>query len=252
MLTQTLLPFLPQTTLTDRAHFTTSHTTPTLSPLPDIFSNLTPNEARRANAQRNTLGSHPDDDICYAITARDLYRLRKDAWLNAAILDGYFQRIEYHHNQLQPQTPCHFFPCLMYSTLMTFLPLQQDHVNWLLRDGLDPLTYSNIFFPINFNNVHWALIHCSLSQKTIHYYNSLPVTQWPDPLPLITAFLRFVQHRYPRHQVDFSTFHIATPLCPQQSNGSDCGVFTITIADCILRQLSLTRITPNSMDPSLH
>ena len=103
---------------------------------------------------------------------------------------------------------------------------------WTKR--IDIFCSNQIFFPININREHWALVCVSMLSKKIKYFDSLGtdgtrisrnILKWPE------------QESVSRTQKPISGFSMENIRCPLQSNGFDCGVFTLGFADLLANDL---------------
>ncbi|XP_074448561.1 uncharacterized protein LOC141745186 isoform X3 [Larus michahellis] len=99
-----------------------------------------------------------------------------------------------------------------------------------------------IFVPINLS-LHWALAVIDMRKKTVKYFDSRGQEGGDKICETLLKYLQ-EESREKRHvklNVSEWTVHSMEPHeIPQQSNGSDCGVFTCKYADYICRDRPMT------------
>jgi sentrin-specific protease 1 len=103
----------------------------------------------------------------------------------------------------------------------------------------DVLSKDKIFFPVNIGNTHWALAVVYVKRKEIVYFDSLK----RDGIRYLQALARWFQEDVKDKKetdVDTTKWILRSESnAPQQRNGYDCGVFTITFADFLSDDLPL-------------
>jgi hypothetical protein len=98
--------------------------------------------------------------------------------------------------------------------------------------------YRRLLFPINVNNAHWLLCVVDLDERTVQLYDSLQGSG--DPMPVAGGVIRdnvarYLQYREQKEQAaPGEGWTLTYADCPQQENGSDCGVFTCLAAERLL------------------
>ncbi len=198
-----------------------------------------------------------------SILHKHLVRLKRDVWLNDEIINFCFDvfkerdKNENKHEDLQS---------LFFSTFFMYMLRGNDEngyfrihyrnverwTNFLTKRGKSIFDYDKLFFPVNINNTHWALIVVFIKQKTVTYFDSMcgpkggvyfnrSILEW-----LTLEWLK-VNKTATHEQIDefvrqWQTID-AMPSLPQQSNGSDCGVFVLMNVDLISQNLSPTIVT---------
>ena len=97
---------------------------------------------------------------------------------------------------------------------------------------VDVFQQDKIFFPINISNMHWTLIVVFMSAKEIHYYDSMSgngekylqgLKKWLEDESLDKKKVAYDTSDWTLHQQEK---HI-----PQQTNGVDCGMFSLICSD---------------------
>jgi hypothetical protein len=102
----------------------------------------------------------------------------------------------------------------------------------LMFNGMNPEHYDDILFPINFDNLHWALINVSPTANTITYFDGLA---HDASLHLQILYDLFSTLRSASSQPPLQLpipFRIQIAPVPNQPNGYDCGIFVIINAEC--------------------
>jgi sentrin-specific protease 1 len=106
---------------------------------------------------------------------------------------------------------------------------------------IDIFEMDKIFFPINLNNEHWAMAVVFMRRKRICYYDSL---SWNGE-KYVNGLMQWVQdegiNKKNGMRVDAAEWELSykESNVPQQTNGYDCGVFSIICADFISDDLPL-------------
>jgi sentrin-specific protease 1 len=111
------------------------------------------------------------------------------------------------------------------------------------KKSIDIFSVDRIFIPVNTNNNHWALIVLHMHRKEMRYYDSMTgshgrghhvkdmLKRWMvDEAEAKKGTSDFVEAD--KWDIKFET-------CPKQTNGRDCGVFTIMYADFLVDHLPL-------------
>ena len=95
--------------------------------------------------------------------------------------------------------------------------------------------YGKILFPLNIENVHWALVVVYLNLQQIHYYDSMNHSG-AKFLDIVFKWLTDeMQHKQLSiNIIDWKLLDTSDiTFVPKQSNGFDCGIYTIVAADFI-------------------
>ncbi|CAM9126236.1 unnamed protein product [Hapterophycus canaliculatus] len=100
-----------------------------------------------------------------------------------------------------------------------------------------------VFVPVNYFQNHWGLAVIYRQHKTIRYYDSVPNS---GTVALHNLLLWLEDEEEERLGEDMSTFYVrqwqtfaGDRNCPQQENGSDCGVFILAFASYLSDDLPL-------------
>ena len=100
-----------------------------------------------------------------------------------------------------------------------------------------------IVIPINRSNSHWIVAVISFSQKAIHIYDSLRAAVFPEGYgPIFSNLKRWIGDeslsRTPMNPIiDAAAWAEVVADVPQQTNGNDCGMFSILFMDYITRDI---------------
>lgn len=160
-------------------------------------------------------------------------------WLNDVIIEAYLLAVVAHANRVQKrgQTPKqHAFNNFFYNNLNE--GAVDKALRWTKRakiGGKDLLKVEWVYIPVNMHGNHWTLLVVSPTQKTIEYFDSFngKVTkQIENVMAWLKAELGNAFKADEWKVVEDPT----TPGMgkgPRQSNGSDCGMFTVTTAKMI-------------------
>ena len=111
---------------------------------------------------------------------------------------------------------------------------------------------------MNHHNAHWALVQADVEQHVLTHYDSLGKDAANKSTGSVLgqhalfAILKYLRHEHMqacKSELQ-STWTIAdqSNKIPQQSNGSNCGVFTIAHADLLSVNKSLKSIKPKQMN----
>lgn len=163
--------------------------------------------------------SYHDSLLCIS----DVSLLSGPFWLNDKIIGFCF---EYFENELFKQA---FGRIRFLNPSIVQLAKLVDDSD--VSSILQPLALQSchlIFIPINDNSSlypggsHWSLLVCDKIEKTFFHFDSSGTGCWNDSSAQITSkkFNHFLG----------TSFAMTSPPCPTQTNGHDCGVFLIAIA----------------------
>ncbi len=102
--------------------------------------------------------------------------------------------------------------------------------------GLNLTAWEKILIPVNVGTNHWTLAVVFLALKKICYYDSMG----KGGKEIIVALLQWLEDKH-RSTDSITMFNkndwILVPgdktCCPQQTNGVDCGIFSMLCADCL-------------------
>lgn len=161
-----------------------------------------------------------------------------DAWLNDESINEYLSLITKHANKdiKSKATPrMHAFSTFFYTSLKS--GGYQKVARWAKRANIAAtalLEVEKIFIPINPNQNHWTLAVIQPQIPRITHYNSLG-TGNKAYLDVICEWLKGelgASFNKDDWDLDYTT------ESPQQMNGSDCGVFTVTTAKQLMLGLN--------------
>ena len=161
-----------------------------------------------------------------------------DAWLNDESINEYLSLVTKHANKdIKPRsTPrMHAFSTFFYTSLKT--GGYKKVARWAKRANLAGtalLDVEKIFIPINPNQSHWTLAVIQPRLQLITHYNSLGSGN-KAYLDVICEWLKG-ELGSSFNKDDWELDYAAES--PQQMNGSDCGVFTVTTAKQIMLGIS--------------
>ncbi|BFG01438.1 uncharacterized protein DMAD_01189 [Drosophila madeirensis] len=183
----------------------------------------------------------PDDPLIrkysLIIAKKDIRTLTGLTWLNDEVINFYMNLIIERSEQKAGILPS------VYAMNTFFLSRLLDGGfsavrRWTRR--IDLISKDIIVVPVHFNGMHWCMAIIHMKNKTIFYYDSLGN---PNNL-VLEALKKYIQEESldkRRQPLDVSGFRIENiPNGPQQTNGSDCGVFSCMTAEYITRDKPLT------------
>ena len=183
-------------------------------------------------------------------------------WLNDAIIDFYLEAVVHHGNAAastedgrgrshRGETPkFHAFNPAFYNKLRDNGP--ESIRRWTRRakiNGPDLLKVEWVFIPVNMHGNHWTLLAVSPTRKTIEYYDSLH-GRITHQIAKVKAWLKdelkenYINEEW---QVLQDPRDPRRGKGPRQSNGSDCGVFTVTTAKMITLGVDPMAVTAADM-----
>ncbi|SPP88648.1 uncharacterized protein LOC117590320 isoform X2 [Drosophila guanche] len=171
------------------------------------------------------------------ITKKYIRSLTGLTWLNDEVINFYMNMIIERSEQKAGILPSVY-------AMNTFF------MSRLLKDGfsavkrwtrkIDVISKDIIVVPVHFNGMHWCMAIIHMKNQTIFYYDSLGN---PNNA-VLDALKNYVQEESldkRKQPFDVSGFRIENILNgPQQTNGSDCGVFSCMTAEYITRDKPLT------------
>ncbi|XP_017088110.2 uncharacterized protein Ulp1 isoform X2 [Drosophila bipectinata] len=162
----------------------------------------------------------------------DIRTLLGGKWLNDEVINFYMNMITDRSERRAGQLPS------VYAMNTFFVPrlLQNGHdgvKRWTRK--VDLFSKDIIPVPVHCNGVHWCMAIIHMRDRTIRYYDSMGKPNQPV-LDALEAYLRSESLDKRKKPFDTSCFRIESmPDVPQQTNGSDCGVFSCTFAEYITR-----------------
>ncbi|KAL9608919.1 MAG: hypothetical protein Q9167_006275 [Letrouitia subvulpina] len=156
-------------------------------------------------------------------------------WLNDNMVLAYLQTIAWHANEAAgikrgETKAAHAFDQNFYNKLKKDGP--EGVARWTKRAkiaGTDLLKVRHVFIPINLNNNHWVLVYVSPVARTIEYFDSFHGSGRTTVGNVQNWLQMELKADYKEEE-----WTIKTNEGPMQTNGSDCGVFAVTVAKMIV------------------
>ncbi|KAH8342662.1 hypothetical protein KR067_010095, partial [Drosophila pandora] len=167
----------------------------------------------------------------------DIRTLLGGKWLNDEVINFYMNMITDRSERRAGQLPS------VYAMNTFFVPrlLQNGHAGvkrWTRK--IDLFSKDIIPVPVHCNGVHWCMAIIHMRDRTIRYYDSMGKPNQPV-LDALENYLQSESLDKRKQPFDTSSFRIESmPDVPQQTNGSDCGVFSCMFAEYISRDQPLT------------
>lgn len=171
------------------------------------------------------------------ITVRDLKTLCDGQWLNDNIIDFYLNLVAEKSSATGKKYKSFSFSTHFYTTLEGPKGYQ-GVARWAKRQNVNVTELDFIIIPINRNQVHWCLAVVNNRQKRFEFYDSLSGDGWHQ-LHNIREYMvcesdRLYPGKHEEHVEKYDLYQIISNVkCPQQTNGSDCGVFTCKMAELL-------------------
>ncbi|RWS22977.1 Sentrin-specific protease 2-like protein [Leptotrombidium deliense] len=173
------------------------------------------------------------EDFKIKISGHDYKTLCKDhkhdGWLNDNIVDFYLQLLAW-HCELQ-NVYCFYagFHKRLLDNFQDCLTFRQRHEDFLQFD---------LYLMPVIMNKHWSLVYYSQRDHKIGHLNSLGSSSSLILDPVIKFFGKVFHERGHSVRKPDTENH----QCPQQTNGSDCGVYVCSFARCLTidRPLNIT------------
>ena len=178
------------------------------------------------------------------LTRRDIGKILPQAgvpgedprgWLNDDAVLAYLQAVVDYGLQRsghkRGQTPSlHAFNTFFYNNLQSKGP---DSIKrWAGKakiGGKDLLKVEHVFIPVNHGGMHWTLLVVSPRYKRIEYFDSFH----GDATEVLSNAKKWLKQEL-GDAFKESEWKSAGKAGPRQTNGSDCGVFTVTTAKMIM------------------
>lgn len=183
------------------------------------------------------------DKFNIEMTRKNIACLRDRQWLNDEVINFYMAMLLERDERLSAGLPgrltSHFFNSFFVAKL-----LEQDRYTysnvrrWTKK--FDITTKDKIFCPVNVHNTHWTMAVVYMQKREIHYYDSMSGSGH-DYLQALKKWVFDDVKDKKGVELDMSGWKLVSrqPDVPQQHNGFDCGVFTITFADYLADDLPL-------------
>ena len=173
------------------------------------------------------------------ITKRDLFGLTGKNWMNDKVMEFYLQMVA--TRSLSTDYRDLRMPKIHCMSTYFFLNLIMRGYEALERwtKDIDIFQYDILLVPIHLD-MHWCLAIIDFRSPGVFYYDSMG----GHNMPALSALLEYLrQEHQTKKGYDLDLRHFAKEIvadCPQQDNGSDCGVFVCKVAEFISRETSLT------------
>jgi len=170
------------------------------------------------------------------ITRNDLLTLDALNWLNDEVINFYMELIK-----LRSEESDHLPKVHSMNTFFVVKLMQQGHSGvrrWTRKT--DIFSMDIIPVPVHVGGVHWCMAIIHMRDKTLRYYDSMG---HPN-MPVLGALENYLKEEsLDKKKVPFDTSDWTIECvrdCPQQRNGSDCGVFSCMFAEFLSRDSKVT------------
>lgn len=193
------------------------------------------------------------------LTGHDFNKLQPGDWLNDAIINAYVPLIAKTINQTSDPPAEGDPPAVLFFNTFLCARLEARRANnkpWReffrgsLKKGIGGskvLRPELIIIPVNEGSNHWTLLAVYPQIRQIHYLNSIrrPRSKHAE---LVKEWLiaQLLDAKLP--QEDAANWEIVIEDVPQQNNGCDCGVFTLSNARLLAQGLSPHSTNQQNMD----
>ncbi|KAG1697116.1 hypothetical protein DVH05_017500 [Phytophthora capsici] len=177
------------------------------------------------------------------ITRRHLQCLLPATWLNDEVINFYFQMMSDRDAALVEagvlSKRSHFFNSFFYTKVSengyNFVNVRR----WTRK--IDLFAMDKIFMPVNVGNMHWCMAVIYMTEKRIQYYDSM-MGSGAACLKVLLRYLHDESEHKKKQKFNDEGWELVgtTPDTPQQTNGSDCGVFSCMFADYLSQNRPLT------------
>ncbi|NWQ83238.1 SENP2 protease, partial [Columbina picui] len=170
------------------------------------------------------------------VTRNDIHTLQDLRWVNDWIINFYI-------NLMVERSKQEGYPSVHAFSTFFYPKLASEGYGAVRRwtRGVDLFKYDIILVPIH-SRVHWSLGVIDFRKMTIKYFDSM--AQKGDKIcEVLFDYLQEESREKRNEELNVAewTLHNMQPHeIPQQTNGSDCGVFTCVFADYISRDEPLT------------
>lgn len=166
-----------------------------------------------------------------SITRHDLNTLDALNWLNDEIINFYMELLRQRCEEVEHLPKVHAMNTFFIPKL-----LSSGHAGvrrWTRK--VDIFSYDIIPVPVHVGGVHWCMSVINIRDKTIRYYDSMghPNTTVVEALKNYLQDESMDKRKTKLDTTDWTVECIRD--CPQQRNGSDCGVFSCMVAEFLTR-----------------
>uniref|UniRef100_A0A8U7NUW4 SUMO specific peptidase 2 n=1 Tax=Corvus moneduloides TaxID=1196302 RepID=A0A8U7NUW4_CORMO len=180
-------------------------------------------------------GGEPEDVLSrafkLAVTREDICTLQPLGWLNDSIVNFYMSLLV-ERSKKEGYPAVYAFNTFFYSKLSS--TSHRGVKKW--TKGVDIFKHDVLLVPIHLR-IHWTLLVVDLREKAIKYFDSLG--QKGDHI--CKTVLKYLEEESKEKRnieltaSEWTLRSLGAEEIPQQSNGSDCGVFVCKFADFITR-----------------
>ena len=184
--------------------------------------------------------SNDDDDV-----EDSLKTLEPRQWVDSTIIDEYFKILyKEYQSQSKSRLKLHFYNTAFYYYLY-------DHKKkidtQIVKEFGNPFQYDKVLIPINIGNNHWLLAYINMRIKELFIYDSIDNEQRQINIinNLLTWLMSFIPKQDRKNEEEKWKAEIVD--APLQTNGFDCGVFTMKYADHIVQGKEEMRFTTEDM-----
>jgi sentrin-specific protease 1 len=218
---------------------------------------LDPAVIARVNSKIN--GSRLEDVVQekfnLVVTVEHMKRLTPVTWLVDELMNMFMAVLQTRDARMVAsearQRPSHFFN----SFFMTKLNDEgrgysyKQVCRWMRKRNIFDM--DKLFVPINIGDMHWCMAILFMQEKRIQYYDSIDGS-YRTGRRYIELLLRYVSDEHMRVygsplEVGEWELWCSTRSTPTQENGSDCGVFSLMVADFASGDLAL-EFTQSNVD----
>lgn len=161
------------------------------------------------------------------LSVKDLRTLRGSCWLNDEVVNSYGYLLSLVDKSVLVHNS-YFFTLLGQRTPQGEINLQKiDRIH--KRKKVESIfAAEKVLIPVNINNAHWVCYCIDHTLKTITYFDSFPYSQFN---PLLSEYM---QAELKRTHSETLAYTEEVAICPQQSNGVDCGAFMLmNMRNCV-------------------
>ncbi len=186
----------------------------------------------------------------------NLYRMRKKGWLSSNNIGYAWHFIKRRHNNC-PDTFC-------WPEMYGFINHGNYNSPWSeISDALTATRYIHI--PCNIDNIHWILIVMDMKQKTFRSYDSKNechedivnnIKRFFGKADLyltssahLSAKRRSLTKRLPYYPkiIQCQEWRYEQVHCPHQTDGYNCGIFTVCFAECLTAGIDIETVTSENI-----
>lgn len=178
--------------------------------------------------------------------------LKPGAWLNDEVINFYMSMLQERDSQLSAgvggRRTSHYFNSFFMSKLLERDQYTYSNVRrW--SKTFDVFSKDKIFIPVNIHNTHWTMAVVFIVKKEVHYYDSMSGSGRKYLLALQQWLKDEAKDKKGVEDLDTSDWKLLDrePGVPQQSNGYDCGVFSIMCADYLSDDLPIGSYSQSEM-----